>query len=286
MSHWRFTDEPELVPEPVLEDDRTSPPVVVPPREAGGGHAQEVSKPQPRFAMLPNAVLATLIAFAACVAVVFAKQAADDAQRTTWAQNLFLAAGIASCVVVIGLVVRRILLLTISKPAPAEASVTVEPDSQRREPRSLTGILMFVPVSLALVGALAILMFGWGTSLAGTRPAAELAVGDCFDKPTGTFDRVTLIDCAKPHQVEIYAVFQNPAPAGAPYPGMDAQGRLGYPLCFDAFERFTGLQYSRTGVLLVAAYMPEEPFWDRGIRTINCSLYRFDLGHLTGSARR
>ncbi len=79
----------------------------------------------------------------------------------------------------------------------------------------------------------------------GTTTAAELKVGDCFDvAPTqdANGDNTTmnvLTDCAKPHDAEVFLVFDVPVGQNG-FPGYEAIGSLQQTRCDAAFTAYVG----------------------------------------------
>jgi hypothetical protein len=121
-------------------------------------------------------------------------------------------------------------------------------------------------------------------------PPPVVGVGQCFD--TDQFaagsaidlSSVRIVDCAQPHQQEVYAIAEQPADPGAPYPGDDVLGAFAEDSCLMAFTNYTGLDY-RSSHYDIANARPDKAAWDRGERTIICALHDVDFAELTGSAK-
>ena len=142
------------------------------------------------------------------------------------------------------------------------------------------GIGILAVVVLALVGA---------GCQSGTTTAAELKVGDCFDvAPTqdANGDNTTmnvLTDCAKPHDAEVYLVFDVPVgPNG--YPGDEAIGALQQTRCDAAFTTFVGKD-SGLSSYDIDYVRPTAESWASGDRSIACLIEDGLGGKLTGSAK-
>jgi hypothetical protein len=115
-----------------------------------------------------------------------------------------------------------------------------------------------------------------------TQSVFDLAIGDCIIDSGGTevFD-VQTVDCAQPHDFEVYAEFDL---AGTDYPGEQAVSDQGDAGCFDAFEPFVGLAYE-SSTLDYTFYSPTQESWtDGGDRLISC-LIADPSTQVTGSLR-
>jgi hypothetical protein len=128
------------------------------------------------------------------------------------------------------------------------------------------------------------------TSVAPAPTAPAIAVGQCFDTdgfaPGSAIDlsSIRAVDCAGPHQQEVYAVTVQPAGAGAPYPGDDVLAAFADDSCLAAFAGYTGLDY-RASHFDIANARPDRATWDGGERRVICALHDVDFAELTGSAR-
>ncbi len=110
----------------------------------------------------------------------------------------------------------------------------------------------------------------------------ELEVGMCLDDANlpETFTSIPLIDCAEPHDSEVYEI---ETLADGPYPGDDEIFRLAEEICFDAFEPYVGISYDRS-LYYFAYYWPEKNNWGAGDRDIVCVLFD-ENGQTEGSVR-
>src|SRR5436309_7771506 len=80
-------------------------------------------------------------------------------------------------------------------------------------------------------------------------PVDALEVGDCFDtdqfSPGASIDPrgVHAVDCASPHQHEVYAVEHDASPPGRPFPGDEAMSTQADDECLAAFDAAVGASY-------------------------------------------
>jgi hypothetical protein len=75
----------------------------------------------------------------------------------------------------------------------------------------------------------------------------ELRLGDCFNESAfGSEDvvgEIRRVDCASPHDAEVFAVVTLPGEPGGPYPGDDAIFQMGEQRCLDEFASYVGIDY-------------------------------------------
>ncbi len=115
---------------------------------------------------------------------------------------------------------------------------------------------------------------------------ATLVAGDCIEFPEN-FDKsndVLKVDCATPHEQEVFAVSEYPAPVDAPYPDyVDIDTRVA-EVCRGAFEDYVGLPYSRS--TLDYTYLGlSAAAWERGERNFVCTLIDSTFNPLAASMR-
>jgi len=103
-------------------------------------------------------------------------------------------------------------------------------------------------------------------------------VGQCFS------DESQVVDCATPHDNEIFAIISHPAGVGEPFPGDDALVDFGLEGCVPAFEGYVGAAYEAS-IYEIGIVRPTQAAWDEGGRRVICTLYQRDLERITGSAR-
>lgn len=123
------------------------------------------------------------------------------------------------------------------------------------------------------------------SSPSSTAPPTTLAprfaptVGQCW---LGR-DAPAIVDCAGPHEGEVYGVFDHPAAATDPYPGQAAVVEFADAQCSFRFEGFVGTFVDRS-VLDIHEFLPDEAHWDAGSRTVVCSVVNRDGTSLVGTA--
>ncbi len=152
--------------------------------------------------------------------------------------------------------------------------------------------MVLILLVLAAIAAFAVLAPGpFGRVLDAIRPGGtpvvEVGEGQCFDglgdiSETDFVIAVMVVDCAEPHESEMYARFAHPdAPS---YPGEEAVTILADGGCVDRFEPYVGVSYVRS--LLEVTYLyPTAASWREGDRGIQCVLQAGDGEPLTGSMR-
>ena len=117
---------------------------------------------------------------------------------------------------------------------------------------------------------------------------AALAVGDCFDAdnfvPGASIDLhgARVVDCAQPHQHEVYAVVRDPDPPDAPFPGDAAMTSFADDRCLSAFEAASGVAYTESN-LDFAPVAIDETAWRNGDRSIICAAHDTNFEEITGS---
>jgi hypothetical protein len=133
--------------------------------------------------------------------------------------------------------------------------------------------------------ALAVLISG---SLTGCQTdAAALKVGDCVSYQSGTDAdgnntlETVVVDCAQPHDGEIFNSFAMP---GATFPGYFAIGDAQQDECQSAFTDYVGVDWEHSTYTIDYAG-PTEQTWATGDHQIVCTLRDAADGKLTGSAR-
>ena len=84
-----------------------------------------------------------------------------------------------------------------------------------------------------------------------------------------------------PHQHEVYAIVDQSADPGAPYPGDDVLAAFADDRCLAAFTPYTGIDY-RTSHYDIANARPDKAAWDRGERRVICALHDVDFAELNG----
>jgi hypothetical protein len=120
----------------------------------------------------------------------------------------------------------------------------------------------------------------------GSLDAFKMRVGDCFDDGSAfTTDSddvgsVPGVPCSKPHDNEVYAVFDV---AVASFPG-DGIADLAHEGCLQRFEGFVGKDYESSS-LDIASLHPSRDSWAQNDREVVCAVYDIDAKKLTGSVK-
>jgi hypothetical protein len=100
---------------------------------------------------------------------------------------------------------------------------------------------------------------------------SDLKAGDCFQQPSGRFNKVKTVPCTADHDLEVYAVLDDPAPPKAPFPGGDALVRYANPLCLAQFRTYAGVAFEQ--VNLRDVYItPRQSAWNDGARRLVCAV--------------
>lgn len=116
----------------------------------------------------------------------------------------------------------------------------------------------------------------------------DLAAGDCFDGvQEDIVEVVSRIDCAAPHEYELYAIVNHPGGSDDPYPGNADMSTFAQEECVATFNAFVGSDYE-TSELYIYNLQPTETTWALGDREVLCALYEPDTmltGTMEGSNR-
>lgn len=120
----------------------------------------------------------------------------------------------------------------------------------------------------------------------------DLVLGDCFDRVEGlrAGRKVVItsrIDCAEPHQYEVFHTLQYPAPHPAIYPGDDAMTEYALNACYQQFEAFVGEIYELS-IFDIGVFTPNRDNFEHPVaryRGITCWLFRDDHESTVGTAR-
>jgi hypothetical protein len=96
-------------------------------------------------------------------------------------------------------------------------------------------------------------------------------------------ENVDTVDCAEPHDNEVYAVIQYTDSDS--WPGDTAMRDAALTSCLDAFEPFIGASYE-VSKWDIAALWPSEDSWNEADdREIICAVYDLSGAKATGTAR-
>lgn len=120
---------------------------------------------------------------------------------------------------------------------------------------------------------------------AGSVSAFKMRVGDCFDDGS-TFaseeaDSVPGVPCSKPHDNEVYAVFDV---AVSTFPG-EQMGDLAHEGCLERFEAFVGMDYESSALDIASLYPSRASWTNQNDREVICAVYDVDANKLTGSVK-
>lgn len=120
----------------------------------------------------------------------------------------------------------------------------------------------------------------------GSLDAFKMRVGDCFDdgstftEDSSDVDSVPGVPCAKPHDNEVYAVFDVTMSS---FPG-DQMAGIAQEACQERFEAFVGKDYE-SSALDIATLYPSSDSWQQNDREVICAVYDIDAKKLTGSVK-
>ncbi|MFM9372019.1 DUF4190 domain-containing protein [Streptomyces sp. Da 82-17] len=158
-------------------------------------------------------------------------------------------------------------------------------------------------VTLSSIGTAFIVLalsLGWAASFWGgftgaaddgreRRSAFSLAEGDCFDSVSGSLDdldgvttRVDIVDCAGPHDAEVYGNFQL---EGGSYPGDTGIAQRADERCGDLGAAYFGDASALPADAEESYFYPDSRAWAQGERGVTCMVGARGAGKLTGSVR-
>jgi hypothetical protein len=103
----------------------------------------------------------------------------------------------------------------------------------------------------------------------------DLDIGQCYNTPAATdVDEVNVVDCAEPHQYEIYALPQHPAGPDEDYPGDEEISAFADEECLgDTFEDYVGVSYESSELLAFVLQPTEETWEEASDREFVCAVY-------------
>ncbi|HXG27142.1 MAG TPA: septum formation family protein [Candidatus Binatia bacterium] len=155
-------------------------------------------------------------------------------------------------------------------PPPPPATPTATGKDRLRLGLILGGIVVFLVV--ALFAAL------------NNEYADQLAIGQCFNEPSGTEDISTVEkrDCTQEHDAEVFFVGQM---TGDTYPIELAFDNFVEANCLPAFEVYIGVPYADAPDHDVGWFYPNENGWEDGKRTVTCYIFRVDHAKMTQSVK-
>ena len=112
----------------------------------------------------------------------------------------------------------------------------------------------------------------------------RLDVGTCFDDPTdieGGVDSVPIIDCAEPHDNEVYA---NRELTEDEFPGTEGIEDRSGEVCLAAFADYVGIAYEES-VYDIGWMNPTSETWALGDREVICFGFEMEFAKISGSIR-
>lgn len=115
-------------------------------------------------------------------------------------------------------------------------------------------------------------------------------VGQCFvlpeDDPAAEDRAVWVVPCEEPHSHEVYDViaYDGPMVRGGGYPGAAPVQDWAEQVCFDRFEVFVGIPWTRSD-MDIEVWWPSEDSWGRTDRSVICTVFPATGGTVTGTAR-
>jgi Septum formation len=121
----------------------------------------------------------------------------------------------------------------------------------------------------------------------GSLDAFHMRVGDCFDDGTAFAEEnqeigsVPGVPCSKPHDNEVYAVFDVGA---ASFPG-DGMAGMAHEACLEHFVSFVGRDYESSSLDIASLYPSHESWHGQNDREVVCAVYDIDAKKLTGSVK-
>lgn len=120
------------------------------------------------------------------------------------------------------------------------------------------------------------------TGSGGSVGVFTVQVGDCLNDPgvAGQITDVVQVDCAQPHNSEVYASIQM---TDGQFPGEAAVKEQALADCTTEFTAFVGMEYTASA-LDFSYYYPTENTWANGDREILCLIVD-PAGPVTGSLR-
>ncbi|HEX3394889.1 MAG TPA: septum formation family protein, partial [Acidimicrobiales bacterium] len=152
----------------------------------------------------------------------------------------------------------------------------------RRGGLRLAGAALVIAVIAVLAGIGVAGAKAWGGDSNAVK-YSDLVPGDCLKKPGANFETTERVDCAKPHDLEVFALVDDPAPRGAKYPGRDLMDREANVACPPQFESYVGVPFDQSQ-LSVTFFVPVKATWESNSRRLLCTVSA-KTGQLTGSVK-
>jgi hypothetical protein len=179
----------------------------------------------------------------------------------------------------IGLAVQRWRFARLSPVDKMELAL----ESRRRRKRGLDHYLIHGLFLAVVIGGLSIVTMLFAI---GQKSSLQVAVGDCFSLDRlVSIEEVATIPCQLPHDIEVYAVFEDPGPPGSAYPGIDVLHKRVRVQCEQLYEGYVGVPWSKNAPTRIDTFIPEDSYWRLNIRTEFCGLRHLRDQQLVGSYR-
>ena len=234
------------------------------PPPAGVGYGAPSYSPPPSQGTNGFAIVALIFGIigGALLGFIFGFIALSQTKRTGQnGRGMAIAGIVLSALWTIGVLLLIILAVASSTPSGPVTPTTFPTASPTAEPTTEP------PVTTAPSTAIS---------------ATELQVGDCLNDLTNSTDVSSLpsVDCAQPHQGEVFAVFDLPP---GPYPGADGVDDLVSKGCNARLADYSPSAPADDAVGLFSVY-PLEQNWNRDDREVVC-IAKATSGTTTGSIR-
>lgn len=163
-----------------------------------------------------------------------------------------------------------------SQEAPPWASGPAPQPTSAPARRVNFGRIVAIVVGIFVIGSVLINFFD------SSKTVDEIAIGDCMDIPEGDeFSTIDPIDCAEPHDLEVYAVLDIATQSSefavtAPYPGDNPLYEAALEYCLEPFEAYVGSEYELS-TLWIDAFTPTVEGWEEfDDREIQCVLLQLN----------
>lgn len=122
----------------------------------------------------------------------------------------------------------------------------------------------------------------------------DLRSGQCFNEGSWydevlerRIDLTASVDCAQPHQKEVFHEAEFPAPNGAPYPGETKMTEWSTQLCYEAFTEFVDAEYELS-IYEIDFLQPTQETFEHPVgrhRRVTCFLFDPAAEMASGSAQ-
>ncbi len=115
---------------------------------------------------------------------------------------------------------------------------------------------------------------------AGDTPAtapisADPEPGTCLRDPGGGFAALEPVDCARSHDLEVFAIVDLPYGSDEPIPEDDELFDIAFQACLDRFSSYTNEAWEDSP-FYIRTYVPDRRGWRAGDRSVVCTLFAAD----------